>query len=396
MTNDKLQRPTLSFALIVCATVLGLAGIDLVLPAIPSLPNSLPGNLEQAQLVLATFAIGTAFGLLAFGELGARFDKRRLLVASLAAYAILSLYAALSSSVLELVAIRFFQGFVSAAAAVFAPGLIRSMFDDQSAVRAIGLMGSIESLTPAFAPIIGAWFLTFADWRLSFFVTAALACLLAALWWWLSRQLTSSSVMHSDQPAGGGRGYLGLLNNTAFLRHALSHACTLGGLLIFVFGAPTVITVGMDGSLSDFVTMQLIGISLFIISANSTHKLVSLFGRETVILVGSLMTACGCLAILLYGYFFGTNPKVLWLLFAPVNLGLGLRGPPGFYQAIIESGDNDARGAALMILFILGIAALGTAIAAPFIEKGLVPLSLVASAVTMTSVLLLVCLKGDR
>ena len=68
------SQSRITFALLVCGTVLGLAGIDLVLPAIPSLPMSISGSIESAQLVLATFAAGTAVGLLIFGELGARFD----------------------------------------------------------------------------------------------------------------------------------------------------------------------------------------------------------------------------------------------------------------------------------------------------------------------------------
>src|SRR6187397_2224543 len=71
------------FALIVSGTVLGIAGTDLILPAIPSLPAALGGTAERAQLVLASYVFGTLVGLLIFGELGARRDPRWLLVGSL-------------------------------------------------------------------------------------------------------------------------------------------------------------------------------------------------------------------------------------------------------------------------------------------------------------------------
>ena len=66
------------FALIASGTVLGIAGTDLVLPAVPSLPAALGGTAEQAQLVLAAYVLGTLTGLLTYGELGARYDPRRL------------------------------------------------------------------------------------------------------------------------------------------------------------------------------------------------------------------------------------------------------------------------------------------------------------------------------
>jgi len=63
-----------AFALIATCAVLGLAGTDLVLPAVPSLPAALGGTPAQAQLVLAAYVAGAGAGLLVFGELGARFD----------------------------------------------------------------------------------------------------------------------------------------------------------------------------------------------------------------------------------------------------------------------------------------------------------------------------------
>ena len=76
---------------------------------------------------------------------------------------------------------------------------------------------------------------------------------------------------------------------------------------------------------------------------------------------------------------------MLWVLFSFVNLGLGFRGPPGFYQAIIASGDNDARGAALVILLVFSTTSIGTALLAPFITMGLMPLAAAAAAVSVSS-----------
>lgn len=375
------------FGLLVCGTVLGLAGTDLVLPAVPSLPDALPGTIEQAQLVLASFIGGTAIGLIFYGELGARFDQRKLLLVALVSYSAFSYLATTVSSLEQLVWVRFLQGFACSAPAVFAPGIIRSVFDERGALRAIGLMGSIESLTPAFAPVIGAWLLIVSDWKTSFHLTSVLTLLLAVVWMLLYRRVPELTSRNNKE------GYQTLFRNREFMRQSLSHACTLGGLLIFVFGAPTVIIRSMGGELADFVIMQLIGISLFILSSNSTHWFVERFGREKIITFGSLLTAFGCLMILLFSHSGYSNPSVLWLLFIPVNLGLGLRGPPGFHNAVVAAGDNDARGAALLILAILSVTAIGTSIAAIFIQGGLAPLALTAFMVAVCSPLFLILFK---
>ena len=375
------------FVLILAGTILGLAGTDLVLPAVPTIPETIKGTLSQAQLVLAAFTGGTAIGLLVFGELGARYDKRALLLCTLAAYSITSFLCSFSGTILELVSYRVVQGFFAAAPAVFAPGLIRLLFDDRSALRALGLMGSIESVVPALAPVAGAWLLHYWDWRASFFITAGLTFLLSIIWLFTPVLPTGSA---AQQDTVSRSGYLALLRSGSFLRYALSQAFTLGGLLIFVFGAPTVITIGMNGSLSDFVIMQVIGITLFIIASNTVHFLVDRLGTERTIWLGSGLSATGSVAILIYALVTpNREPAMLWILFAVVNLGLGVRGPPGFYQAIIASGGNDARGAALVILLVFATTSIGTALLAPFITLGLLPLAATAAVVSVSALVTL-------
>ncbi len=166
MTAEGTGRRGLALALIVASTVLGLMGTDLVLPAVPSLPEALGGDAATAQLVLAAYVAGTAIGLLAFGSLGDRLGTRALLIGSLLLTGLVSLACAAASDIWTLVGLRALQGAVASGPAVFAPGLVKAMFDEAKAVRALGALGSIESLAPALAPILGAWLLLFRGHRL--------------------------------------------------------------------------------------------------------------------------------------------------------------------------------------------------------------------------------------
>ena len=374
--------PSLAFALLLLGTTLGLAGTDLVLPAVPGLPEVLGGSAAMAQLVLAAFVAGGCIGLILFGELGARLDQRRLLVGSLIAYALVSLGCALAPSLPALVGLRFLHGLSSSAAAVFAPGMIRAMFDEARAVRAIGLMGSVESLVPALAPVAGVWLLAL-GWNGSFYVIAALSLLVAVL------VSALGSSLPVPPPTRGKGSYFRLLINPVYLRYAFSQAFTLGGLLVFVFGAPAMMTKALGLSLNDFILMQVIGIAFFIAAANAASRLAEMFGAERMILLGSAVSALGLAGLCAYGLTGGSGIAMVVALWVPVNLGLGLRGPPGFFRAILASEGDDARGAALVILFILGTTATGTAIAAPFVTAGLAALAAVATAFSCLSVVLL-------
>jgi MFS family permease len=64
-----------------------------------------------------------------------------------------------------LIGLRFVQGTASAAAPVFGPAIIRQIFSDKAGVRAMRFLGSVESLVPALAPLLGVFLLARYGWQ---------------------------------------------------------------------------------------------------------------------------------------------------------------------------------------------------------------------------------------
>lgn len=377
-------------ALLVIASVMGLAATDLVLPAIPDLPAALGGTPTEAQYVLASFSIGGVFGLLGFGALASRYPPRWLLLSSLLVFAVLSIAAAQVDGIWALIALRFFQGIASSAAQVIAPGVIRALFSEQGALRAIGVLGSFESLAPALAPIAGVWLLKAFGWNASFYTLCLTAAVLLGCTLLLFRHFPTTVVASTE--ASDRFSYLRLLRSPVYWRYAASQALTLGGLLVFVFGAPVVITRSLGGAIEDFIIMQVSGISTFILAANAAPRLAERFGAERIILFGTTLSAAGALGILVFALLGAGDPVWLIPLFIPMNFGLGLRGPPGFYHAVLAADGDDARGAALLILLVLLFTFGGTVAVAEVIEQGLVPLAGAALLLSMSSVVVLLTL----
>ena len=381
----------LPIILITIGAVLGLAATDLVLPAIPILPNVVTGSAESAQWVLAGFALGTGVGLLIFGVLGTKFRLVDILVVSLLAFAVLSLVAAQVESLIAMSIVRFLQGVAASASAVYAPVMIKQLYEGPAAIAMIGRLGSIESIAPAIAPIIGLFLLNSYGWQSSFYLVAAVAGILG-ISWFAAPGLRSQ--FGRLTPVAGG--YLGLLRNPSFLRYSLSQAGTLGAILVIVFSAPKVITSGMGGELSDFIIMQVSGIIFFIVAANMAGVFSRIWGAEKTIFIGSLVSALGCIAIWFMSFINAQTIPLLWLFFVFVNLGLGIRGPVGFYQALLASGHDDSRGSAMIILLVMLTAAIGTGVVAPYIEQGLLPVATGAMMLAVISVLLLLLLAPFR
>jgi len=383
MSVNPTTRPQLVFLLLACATALGLAGTDLVLPAVPTLPRELGGGIASAQLVIAAFVAGTAVGLLLFGAIGTRFGRCVPVCIALGTYAALSLFAGFSKDIQFLIGLRFLEGTAASAPAVFAPPVLRALFSEAGATRALGILGSVESVVPALAPVLGAQLIAVWGWRSPFFTIAGLTAGVAAA-------IALNGHSFPQTPTRDARGSYGvLLRSPVFLRYSLSQASVLGGLLLFVFGAPTAIVTVMHGTISDFVWMQIAGISCFVLAATATGHLVRAFGAERLIWIGTLLAAGGAVVITLYAALGGSTPGALIALFIPMNLGLGLRGPPGFFRAILAGSGDDERAASLTVLAVMAVAASSTAALAPFLGRGLLVLASACTLVECCGVVLL-------
>jgi len=377
------NRASTIFATLAAGTVLGLAGTDLVLPAIPGLPDVFGVRASSAQMVIAAFVAGTAAGLLLFGAASRTVRRERVICAALLAYAALSGLSAWAPDINTLIGLRFLQGVAASAPSVFAMPILRASLDEAHAIKAIGLMGSIEGAAPALAPIVGAWIVARGGWAAPFLVTAACAAL-------LSITLLIGRVAY-PQPTRNVRsgGYRRLLGDPTFIRYAGSQACVLGGLLTFVFGAPWVIVKSLHGTISQFVWMQVIGISCFTGAANATAHWANRIGPERTVWSGTLVAFAGAASLLIYGIWGGGNVRWLISLFAVLNLGLGIRGPVGFFRAILAGRGDDERASSLTILWILLVAAAGTALVAPALQHGLFALALAATVIELGALLLL-------
>lgn len=371
------------FICLVLCVMASIAGTDLVLPAIPQLIRVFHTTPEVTQRVLSAYVGGNACGLLLFGRLADYFGRKKLLCSALFIFSLASLGCAYAPDISALVAIRFVQGITSAAAPVFIPGIIREIFDERRTARAIGLLGSLQALVPAAAPLVGVILLALFDWSISFKFLAILTLVLGGM-------VMIQPLPEKPQCRRASGSYTGLMRNPLFLRYALTHALTVGGMVTFVFGAPMVITQTMHGTLNDFIIMQVTNIAGYIVSANLSPSLAERYGADKVILAGTCLALSSAIALTGYGMLDGTGTYTLAALFAPMGIAIGLRGPTGFYRGIVISGDNNARGAALIAFFTFTMMTLGSLASAEFITHGLMALAAFVMAMHLLSLLLFV------
>ncbi len=157
-------------ALIAALMAAQALAIDAMLPALPSITNSLHLMEENhSQWVITSYVIGRAGGQLCWGSLSDRFGRRPVLIGGLVLYATAAILCGVSSSFSALLGWRFVHG-LAAASLVVARSVIRDLYSGRRMARAMSLTFMVFLIVPIVAPGVGQLILWIAPWRSIFLI----------------------------------------------------------------------------------------------------------------------------------------------------------------------------------------------------------------------------------
>lgn len=342
-------------------TGVSMAALDLYLPAVPALQQSMGIGITLAQATVAVYLAGLAGAQLLWGELLNRLGPRRCLQIGLALLALTSLGCALAPGIEVLLAMRLLQGVAAAAATVVAPSVVRATLDDADVVRGIAAISMVEATVPAAAPVLGVLLLQLTDWRGTFWVLTALSLLV--LPWVVKiapRRLPGLNLAHDAS-------YAAILRNRVYLRLALSHALCMGALLSFLSSAPQLLQHTLGLGSQAFALLQVLGVASFMAGASQSGRLAKRLGHARIVRLGNALQLGGCgiaLLLALLGLLSYPVIAAYWMCFCGA---LALRGPATFVDALAVPPAQMGRATALLVLALLAAGALATQAIAPFL-----------------------------
>ncbi len=138
---------------------------DLYLPALPGMGEyfHVPAGITNLTLIL--FFIFFSFGMLFWGPLSDRYGRRPILLTGLALYIAASVGCALSWDVWHLILFRIFQAIGGSAAAAVATAMVKDVYDGRRRESVLAVVQSMVVISPAVAPVLGAFMLPYTSWR---------------------------------------------------------------------------------------------------------------------------------------------------------------------------------------------------------------------------------------
>ncbi|MDP4982372.1 multidrug effflux MFS transporter [Pseudoalteromonas tunicata] len=157
--NKRILLPLL--ASIVAITPLA---IDLYLPAMLQIANDLGTSISQVQLSLSTYLAGYALGMLFFGPLADQFGRRKLAIIGLSGFCFFTLILVFCRNIELFLLSRGLQAFFGAAATVVVPGIIRHIYEHETA-KGMSYVSMIMMMAPLLAPSIGSALMLIWHWQ---------------------------------------------------------------------------------------------------------------------------------------------------------------------------------------------------------------------------------------
>ncbi|MFJ8692556.1 Bcr/CflA family multidrug efflux MFS transporter [Streptomyces roseolilacinus] len=222
-------------------TALPPLSMDMYLPALPEVTESLRSPAATVQLTLTACLAGMALGQLVVGPMSDKWGRRRPLLVGMVVYVLATAACAFAPNVGLLIAFRLLQGLAGAAGIVIARAVVRDLYDGVEMARFFSTLMLISGVAPVIAPLIGGQILRITDWRGVFHVLTVIGVLLTlVVWKWLHETLPPAR-RHDGGVGSALRTMRGLLADRVFTGYMLSGGFAFAALFAYISASPFVV-----------------------------------------------------------------------------------------------------------------------------------------------------------
>ena len=154
-------------------------GLDLTVlsVALPTLSGALKASESDLQWFASGYALVLAAAMLPAGLLGDRYGRKKVMLFSLALFALGSLACAYSRSAAEFIAARVLLGLAGAGLIVMAVSALAVLFSEEERPKAVGIWAAANMIAFPIGPILGGWMLSHYWWGWVFLMNVPVSIL---------------------------------------------------------------------------------------------------------------------------------------------------------------------------------------------------------------------------
>nr|WP_314421804.1 purine nucleoside transporter PunC [uncultured Erwinia sp.] len=218
-------------------SMLGFLATDMYLPAFGEMQQDLATGSGAISASLSIFLAGFACAQLIWGSLSDRLGRKPVLLVGLGLFAIGCAAMMWVESAAWLLFFRFLQAVGVCAAAVSWQALVVDRYSAAQAKRVFATIMPLVALSPALAPLLGAWLLEHFSWRAIFvaLLLISVALLIPTL------RLAGRASAENTVPQGPAPGFLMLLKSPVYSGNVLIFAACSASFFAWLTGSPFIL-----------------------------------------------------------------------------------------------------------------------------------------------------------
>lgn len=230
---DKVTKRRILF-LLTAMFFLGVSATDIYIASLPQMVADFHSTPQIVNLTLSSYSIGIAFGVLFTGELSNRFGRSKVLCWGVGCFSAAAGLITFTPNIWGIIILRVIQSFGCSVILIVPRLILKDCMDEREQIHANGvlLMGLI--ISPAIAPILGAYIATYLSWHYCFLFSAVAGFILVAI---TKKILPETNLEHISKIPSLQRylkGYLSLLKNRVFITLTLIYASGVGAYFAFI------------------------------------------------------------------------------------------------------------------------------------------------------------------
>ena len=373
---------------LLCAT--GPLAIDMYLPALPRIAESLNGTMAGAQLTITAYFIAYGLAQMVYGPVADMVGRKPPLIAGLALFLAGSVGCALAPDMNWLIAARVVQALGGAAAMVIPRAIIRDLHTGPQATRLMALVMLIISVSPMLAPLAGSGIIALSGWRAIFALLAVAAALSIAVTLLLQPETLHEEYRVPVRLSALSRGVRTLVTDPVFMGLTFVGGFGMASFFVFLASASFVYTGHYGLTPTGFSLAFAINAAGFFGASQLAAGLGEKYGAERVVTLavsGFLGFTLALLALVWSGI--DSFPLLVAMLIG-ANACLGLVIPTVMVMALDDHGDIAGLASSLGGMLQMLCGGILTMLAGPFFDG--TPLPMVA-AIALSAVLAFLAMR---
>ncbi|MGL5386396.1 MAG: purine nucleoside transporter PunC [Serratia sp. (in: enterobacteria)] len=363
-------------------SMLGYLATDMYLPAFGAMQQDLQISAGAISASLSIFLAGFAFAQLLWGPLSDRIGRKPVLLIGLALFAVGCLGMLWVENVVQLWSLRFIQAIGVCSAAVTWQAIVVDRYRDGKANRVFAAIMPLVALSPALAPLLGAWLLNHMGWRAIFAVLLGITALLLIPTLLLKDR--SRLVPSADKKPS--LGFMQILKSPVFSGNVMVFAACSAGFFAWLTGSPFIL--GDMGYGPNDIGLSYVPQTLaFLLGGYSCRSALNRISGKA--LLPWLLVAYGISMVALYLIAILSEPTLTTLLipFCFMALVNGASYPILVSNALMPFPNNSGKAAALQNTLQLGLCFIASLLVSAFISQPLLATTTVMVATVFLAAL---------